>query len=243
MNTSKFASRALVLVLGISLLVVGLAGSAPPVGAQTPPGGTIVFPADVLADFSVADATSVTFAGGEGEFLVVGYAPRTFDPEGKVKSFMAIYQRSATGFDQVYRYVPVPTADYPMPLSFENVWAINGMAGDKFGTLALVTSWGETGADYFGTQPIVFNYVDGKFKAVELLKGKLADDPRIRGFDWTSPDFQVSNEFDPTNTVQTILAQGISVQGNTVTLSFFGDNECKACEHKMVNIDLTVGQE
>ena len=43
----------------------------------------------------------------------------------------------------------------------------------------------------------------------------------------------MTNAFDPSNSVTTILTQGVSVDGTKVSLSFWADNECKACEHKV----------
>lgn len=244
-NAVRVLKAVLVLAVAVMALVAnGAVLNVPGAAAQTPaPAGSITFPADVMADYSIADAKSVTFAGVQDEFLVVGYVPKVFDPEGKVKSFMAVYKRTADGFAETFRYLPVPKADYPSPLTFENLWVVNGSnAAGQFGTVALATSWGEIGADYWGTHPIVFTYGDGAFKTMPLYQGNLADDTRIKGISWTTPDFDVTNQFDPKDTVKTILAQGMSVQGNTVTLSFFGDEACKACEHKMVDIDLNVGQ-
>ena len=110
-------------------------------------------------------------------------------------------------------------------------------------TTLLLTTWGETGANYFGTNPIALAYDKGAFKAVPLYQGKLADDPKIKGFQWTNPDFQVTNEFDKKNAVQTILTQGVTVDvSNTAVLSFYADNECHACEHKIATIEIPLAK-
>ena len=202
--------------------------------------GTIAFPADVMKDYAVADAKSVTFAGAKGANLVVAFNAKTFSMDNPLPSFLVIYEESDSGFNPVFRYLPEPPAelDYPMPLSFENMWPINAWTDAGQVTQGLVASWGETGADYWGSMPIMLAYADGAFKAVPLYQGNLADDPKIKGFQWTTADLQMKNAFDASNTVTTILTQGVSVNMSTVSLSFWADNECKACEHKVVNIDV-----
>ena len=235
-----------VLVLG---LVLGFATQTMiPAFAQVPAPtvdpklgeGSITLPADIMKDYSIAAAKSITFTGASGAFLVVAYEPKTFSMENPLPSFMVIYQTTDSGFDPLYRYLPEAPADlgYPMPLSFENMWPITTWTDGNPETVNLVTAWGETGADYWGSQPIMLGYADGTFKAVPLYQGKLADDQQIKGFQWTTADFEVKNAFDPANTVTTILTQGVTVDGSKVSLSFWADNECKACEHKIVNIEI-----
>ncbi len=101
--------------------------------------------------------------------------------------------------------------------------------------LYILTSWGETGADYFGTHPIMIKYSAGKFRAVKYYKGYLSDSPRIRHIPWTTKDFKVSNHFDPSEEVFSILTQGVSViKGNMIGLSFYGDNKPHAAQHEYI---------
>jgi hypothetical protein len=232
----------------VCLVVILVLGSPASSFAQTPtpkpkaPAERISFPPEIMKDYTIVSAESMVFAGATGNYLVVGYAPKVFslDPQTTVKSFLAIYKQGPTGFDEVYRYLPVPAAstDYPTPLSFENMWAATtfGQSGPE--TTLLLTAWGETGADYFGTHPIALAYDKGAFKAVPLYQGKLAENPKIKGFQWTAADFQVTNASDKKNAVDTILTQGITVQAGTAVLSFYADNECHACEHKIVTIEI-----
>jgi hypothetical protein len=220
-----------------------------PAFAQTPEPdknlgeGSITFPPAILKDYSIAAAQSVSFAGLDENYLAVGYAPKEFSLQDPKPSFLVIYKETEDGFDKVYRYLPIAPSDYPMPLTFEKMWAVTTWDQGKQVTTALVTSWGETGADYWGTIPIVIAYADDDFRAIPLYEGNLADDKRIKGFTWTSPDFQVDNFFHPTaSEVTTILTQGVDVDQGTVTLTFWGDDECKACEHKIVNIDIDLQQ-
>jgi inhibitor of cysteine peptidase len=143
-------------------------------------------------------------------------------------SCLAIYK----GDKLLYRFSPAgPLAEsYPRPLMLEKA--------EICGT-TIVTSWGETGADYFGTHPIVFKHINGKFRAVSFYSGNLADDPQIKPFSWTSKDFYVTNYYDPSEKVKTILTQGIKVnQNDEIELSFYGDDLPHAAKHKYVIIRL-----
>jgi hypothetical protein len=230
------------------LLVLTLA-SGVPAFAQTPESekelgeGSLTFPPAVLKDYSIAAAQSISFSGLDENLLVVGYVPKEFSMEDPIPSLLVIYKETESGFDKVFRYLPVAPSDYPMPLTFERMWAVTTWDQGKQATTALVTSWGETGADYWGTHPIVLAYADNDFRAIPLYQGNLADDDKIKGFMWTSPDFQVSNFFHPSNEVMTILTQGVDVDQGKVILTFWGDNECKACEHKIVTIDIDLQQQ
>ncbi|MBU0630727.1 MAG: hypothetical protein KKC80_07420 [Candidatus Margulisbacteria bacterium] len=150
-------------------------------------------------------------------------------------SFLAIYRVTPAGQKLVYRYAPVvpKSAGYPRPLRLESV----DLAQEKLKNLMIVTSWGEIGADYWGTHPIVIKYLFGVFRATNLYDGLLSRDPRISPFEWTRPDIEVTNYFDRSERVRTILTQGIRViRRKDVELKFFGDNKAHAAKHKMETI-------
>ncbi|MFC1568309.1 hypothetical protein ACFL37_01265 [Candidatus Margulisiibacteriota bacterium] len=132
-------------------------------------------------------------------------------------SLIAVYH----GQDLVYRYSPVVPAslNYPRPLMVEKAVVVRARDGE----LLIVTSWGETGADYWGTHPIVIQSCGGKFRAAS--------------FTWTRRGFKVSNLYDAGEVVRTILTQGVSVnRDHQVELSFYGDDLPRAAEHKMITI-------
>ncbi len=141
-------------------------------------------------------------------------------------SYLAIYKEEKL----LYRFSPAgPLAEnYPRPLMLEKAEIHGSM---------IVTSWGETGADYFGTHPIVFQYKNGKFRAVSFYAGNLSDDPRIKPFSWTGKDFEVTNYYDRSEKIKTILTQGVKITGNgEIELAFYGDDLPHAAKHKMVKI-------
>ena len=237
-------------MLQLAVVCVMLLVFALPAFAQTPEpnqalgDGSITLPADLAKDYSIATAEAVSFSGLDGNYLAVGYVAKEFSMENPKPSFLVIYKESDTGYDKVFRYLPVAPSDYPMPLTIEKMWPVTIWDANGNGTTFLVTSWGEVGADYWGTHPIVLAYENNDFRAVPLYKGNLADNPQIKGFDWTSPDFEVDNFFHPgASKVNTILTQGVDVNGSKVVLTFWGDNECKACEHKIVNIEIDLSQQ
>ncbi len=230
----------------VCVLTAALVMTASPVLAEAPAPdkhlgeGSITLPPDIMKDYSIAAAESLAFAGVAGNYLAIAYTAKEFSMDAPKPSFLVIYKETEKGFDKVFRYLPTTPEDYPMPLTFEKMWAVTDWQEGRQVTTALVTAWGEVGADYWGTHPIVLAYKDNDFRAVPLYEGKLAEDKRIKGFSWTSPDFEVDNYFHPSNAVTTILTQGIDVQDDKVVLTFWADDECKACEHKLVNIELDV---
>ena len=164
---------------------------------------------------------------GEGMAL---YGLKSED-ELKPVSMIAVYKDKKL----IYRFSPkVPKSiDYPRPLMLENAEVVRKNDGELF----IVTSWGETGADYFGTHPIVIRYEGGKFRAVSFYQGYLSSDKRIRGISWTRKDFIVTNYYNNSERAKTILTQGVSVvKNNIVQLSFYGDDRPHAEEHKIVKI-------
>lgn len=225
--------------LTLSLVSAPLALAQSPEYDQSLGEGSITIPQAIMKDYSIVAAESVSFSGLDDEYLVVGYAPKEISMEDPKPSFLVIYKAADTEFEKAYRYLPIAPSDYPMPLMLEDMWAVTTWDEGKQVTTALVTSWGETGADYWGSVPIVLAYADNDFRAIPLYDGNLADDEKIKGFTWTTPDFKVGNYFHVgAEDVTTILTQGVNVDQGTVTLTFWGDDECKACEHKLVNIDI-----
>jgi len=143
-------------------------------------------------------------------------------------SLIAVYREE----DLIYRYSPVvpAAAGYPRPLLIERAEVIS-KDSDSF----IITSWGETGADYFGTHPILIKYSGGKFGSVKFYKGYLSDSPRIRHIPWTRKDFKVKNHYDPSDAVYTILTQGVAVvKEDMIELRFYGDDQPHAAGHEYV---------
>lgn len=245
-SIQKPGLRGVLSVAWVCVLTAALLITALPAFAEAPAPdkhlgeGSIAFPPDILKDYSIAAAESLSFAGVDGNYLAIAYMPKEFSMDAPKPSFLVIYKETDKGFDKVFRYLPTKPEDYPMPLLFEKMWTLTDWQEGRQVTTALVTAWGEVGADYWGTHPIVLAYKDNDFRAIPLYEGKLAEDERIKGFSWTSPDFEVDNYFHPSNAVTTILTQGIDVRDGKVVLTFWADEECKACEHKLVNVELDV---
>ncbi|MBU0686842.1 MAG: hypothetical protein KKB81_03200 [Candidatus Margulisbacteria bacterium] len=169
---------------------------------------------------------------GENRVLY-GYSIKASSKDKTPASFIEIYENSKP----VYKFSPVvpKSVDYPRPLFLENAEVIKRGPSD----CAIVTSWGETGADYFGTHPIVFYITDGKVMARSFYKGNLADDSRIKNFSWTQKDFYVKNYFNETEKVKTILTQGVALtKDDKVELSFYGDDLPHAAQHKYIKIKI-----
>lgn len=244
LSVKRHRSGGTLFVAWVCLLTVAMVMTTLPVFAEAPAPdknlgeGSIIFPEGIIKDYAIAAAERLSFAGTEGNYLAIAYVPKQFNWEAPLSSFLVIYKETEKGFDKVFRYLPTTPEDYPMPLVFEKMWAVTDWQEGRQVTTALVTAWGEIGADYWGTHPIVLAYKDNDFRAISLYEGKLAEDKGIKGFSWTSPDFEVDNYFHPSNAVSTILTQGVDVQDGKVVLTFWADDECKACEHKLVNIEL-----
>lgn len=157
-------------------------------------------------------------------------AYQAVDEKVRPYSFLAVYRVVPDGEKLVYRYAPVvpDKVGYPRPLVLEEVQ----LAQQKLRNLMIVTSWGETGADYWGTHPIVINYLFGLFRATDTYTASLTK---------KSTDFEVSNYFDQTERVKTFLTQGINVnRKKELELKFIDDDLPKAAKHKLVTLKIKI---
>ncbi|MBU1026965.1 MAG: hypothetical protein KKA31_04470 [Candidatus Margulisbacteria bacterium] len=174
----------------------------------------------------------IVFSRSLGDGLVLsGFVAK--DLTSNPQSLLAIFR----GKNVIYRFSPVvpKSINYPRPLMIEKADVVKIKQGPSY----IVTSWGETGADYFGTHPIVISCGINGFKAVSFYKGDISSDPMIKSISWTQKDFDAANYFNKTEKVKTILTQGVSVaKDNQVELNFYGDDLPHAAEHKMVMISL-----
>lgn len=197
---------------------------------------SITLPKETLDQYKIISTQSIDLPDNGGEALVVGFTAK--DRSTTPESYLTIYRAQSVGaFELAYRYSPVvpDEVDYPAPLSLEKIWLLQ-KEEDKEKSLMIVSSWGETGADYFGTHPIAIAFKDGGFKTTAFYQENLADNPEIKDSTWTRKDFEVSNYFDPDDKVKTILTQGVNVQFGKINLSFFSDSNCHACEHQTATL-------
>lgn len=140
--------------------------------------------------------------------------------------YLAIYKNSKL----IYRFAPVvpESVGYPRPLRLEKVQRIGPY---------LLTTWGETGADYFGTHPIVIKLGREGCKVVAVYDQDLSEDVRIENYSWTRKDFFVTNYFNPSEKVKTILTQGVRVTPDRqLELSFYADEQPHAADHQYAKI-------
>ena len=155
-----------------------------------------------------------------------GYVAVIKNDTRQPQSYLAVYRNSKL----IYRFAPVvpESVDYPRPLELEKAQIIGSY---------VVTSWGETGADYFGTHPIVISLKGPFCRVVAIYSQDLSDDARIKGYSWTRKDFFVTNYFEPSERVKTILTQGVTVTPDKrLELSFYADEKPHAADHEYVRI-------
>ena len=172
--------------------------------------------------------TAVFIAAGLWYVLQAGtgYVAVIKNDTRQPQSYLAVYKNSRL----IYRFAPVvpESAGYPRPLELEKVKRVGSY---------IVTSWGETGADYFGTHPIVISLKGPSSRTVAIYSQDLSDDARIKGYSWTGKDFFVTNYFDPSERVKTILTQGVKVTPDKLLeLSFYADEKPHAADHDYVRI-------
>lgn len=185
-----------------------------------------------VEQYKVSFTRSASVAEGGISFKIVGYA--ALDPQVLPPSYLAVYEIKGKTSAEIYRYTPVVPAEvgYPNPLQLEKIWLYT----PENGGIKIVSSWGETGANYFGTHPVVTTYKDGKFRSTDFYEGNMAEREEIKGFSWTQKDFLAENYFDNSEKSKTILSQGIDAENGSLDLSFFGDSNCHACEHIFVKL-------
>ena len=146
------------------------------------------------------------------------------------QSYLAVYKNSKL----IYRFAPVvpESVGYPRPLELEKAQRVGSY---------ILTSWGETGADYFGTHPIVINLNGSLCKAASFYSKDLSEDARIKDCSWTRKDFFVTNYFDSTENVKTILTQGVTVTPDKqLELSFYADELPHAADHEYAKFKITL---
>lgn len=198
------------------------------------------FPEGLLDRYDITYAQSTELPENKNEILIVGFVAKNSDVAPG--SYLAIYEREKSGglnlgrLMEVFKYSPVvpKEVDYPNPLALEKVWLVS--AG------VILTSWGETGANYFGTHPIVISYKYGKFQSTPFYEGNLAERSEIKKSSWTQKDFEAKNYFDEKDMVKTIQTQGIDLVGNDVELSFYSDSNCHACKHTFAVLKFPLGK-
>lgn len=190
----------------------------------------ILTPKQTNLDVELSTKYDILFTKNLGSELVLYGLVEKKKMKDEPYSLIAVYNEKKA----VYQFLPVvpDSVNYPRPLDLENVEIVE--LGDE---LSIVTSWGETGANYFGTHPIVIYFADGKFRAFSFYTGNISDDPRIKDISWTRKDFYIKNYFDDSEEVKTILTQGVSVtKDKKIELSFYGDELPHAAEHKIIKI-------
>lgn len=195
----------------------------------------IILPADILNNYTLVKAQTMSSADNKEEFVVFGFAPANFSLEkpDNNKAFLAVYKKSPEGLTPAYKFSPQFTDEdiEQTRISFEDMWQTED--GNK--NPAIVTTWSQTGANYFGKYPIVIAYKNGTFTAVPFYTEDLSENPKIKNITWTTKDVTLKNRFDQANSLKTILVQKASVENGEIVLSFIGDNECHACQHTYID--------
>ena len=172
--------------------------------------------------------TAAFIAAGLGYVLKVrtGYVAVIKTDTRQPQSYLAVYKNSRL----IYRFAPVvpESVGYLRPLELEKAQIVGSY---------VVTSWGETGADYFGTHPIVISLGETSCRVVPVYSQDLSEDARIKDYSWTRRDFFVTNYFDPSERVKTILTQGVTVTPDKrLELSFYADEKPHAADHEYAKI-------
>lgn len=181
-------------------------------------------PQDIPENQQLIEAKRLTIKDNLEKFMVFGFLANN-PPEVKDNpSFIGIYKETPNGCELVYKFSPVlPEEQTTFPLLFENLWVENSL---------IISSWGQIGASYFGAYPVVITYKEGNFTLIPFYEENIAARPQLKNITWTQQDLMIKNNFNQNEEVKTILTQGISIQNNNISLRFYADNNCHACEHE-----------
>jgi len=156
----------------------------------------IIFPADITNDYTLVKAQTVSFGENKEEFLIAGFVPVDYIPEktDSPKSFLAVYKKTEEGFSPVYKFSPLFPEDIKQTrISFEDMWEIKtAVKGD----MAIVTTWSQTGANYFGKYPIAIAYQNNTFSTVPFYAENLSEDPKLKNITWTNKDVTFKNRYE-----------------------------------------------
>lgn len=194
------------------------------------PQNSIVFPENIISKYNINIAKSAILPDKK-EIFVAGFISKEIN--STPSSYLAVYTKMPEGYKEKFKFAPQfnPNVSYPNPLKLEEFSFISDVQN-----LSIFTLWNESGSDMAGTHPILISYNTGIFKAVSFYGGNLADNSMIKDLSKTRKDFDVTNYFDSSNTVKTILVQSAKVQENNIELKFIADDVCQSCEHKDVTL-------
>ena len=213
----------------IGFLFIGALAAALVLGARSE------FPANMLRNYQIKFAEHAFIPGTKDLLVVIGFEAKDMFSKTKPKSLMGVYKVDDEGARLIYRFSPIvpKEVDYPRPLVIESA----KMIWDKQKGLSIFTCWGETGADYWGAHPILFSFRRGRPYPVSFYNLDLSDDPSIKNISWTRRDFVAKNLYDKSQSVKTILTQGSHIAPNgTIELLFWGDDNPRAAEHRIVRL-------
>lgn len=178
----------------------------------------------VDGNYKVKEVQRFTNQASQEEFLVFGMQSNAGLDNQNQPSYLAIYKEMANGLDEVYKFaLQLPQDQQAGMLLLENLWLNNNL---------IISSWGQVGASYFGSYPVIIAYKDNKFQPLTFYEGNMADNPQLKTITWTQPDSIVKNLYEQSQEVKTILTQGISLGDQNINLRFYADNNCHACEHE-----------
>ena len=227
--TEQIKKKRVSLLVGVALLFAAACLYAVGTRSSMPP--------NMLRNYQIKLAEHAFIPGTKDLLVVIGFEAKDLNGRTNPKSLLAVYRVDDEGAQLIYRFSPVLPKEigYPRQLLIESA----KITWDKQKGLSIFTCWGETGADYWGTHPILFSFKRGKPYPVTFYGGNLSDNPRILGISWTKKDFTAKNHYDGSESVKTILTQGASIFPNgTIELVFWGDEAPKAAYHRLVKLKI-----
>lgn len=152
-----------------------------------------------------------------------------------------VYQANNNKYTKIYRFIPEIPDSEGFHVIIGSITPVYRSQNQYSSFLGLVVSLSKTGADYWGDYPVLLSYETNKgFSLKDFYTGNLGERDQIKKFMVGNNDVIITNKLNPDDSAKSILTQGVSYKYPNIELSFLGDNNCKACEHKMITLSFPI---
>lgn len=152
-----------------------------------------------------------------------------------------VYQVTNNKYSKIYSFVPEIPDSKGFYITIGSITPVYKTQNPFYDFTGLVVSLSKTGADYWGDYPVLLSYETNKgFSLKDFYTGNLGERDQIKKFMVGNNDVTIANKLNPDDGVKSILTQGVSYKYPNIELSFYGDNNCKACEHEMITLSFPI---
>lgn len=152
-----------------------------------------------------------------------------------------IYEENNKNYTKIYSFIPDIPDSKNFSIEIRSVTPVFAHNFPESNIEGLVLSLSKTGADYWGDYPVFIGYQPSTgFVLKDFYNGNLSERSEIKNFLQNTTDVTIGNQVKTGESVKSILTQGVAYSYPDIILSFYGDNNCHACEHVFVPLKFQV---